>query len=418
VGRLNPLERDVSNVERPNMTLMKVIIASAIPVLVLDACAGEAVPAGPTYTVESSEGVTVVTNHARAWTRATEWRVSGRPLLRIGEADGPLPFTFGVIRAVGWLPDGRVYVGDEQAHSVHVFSAEGGHLQTFGGEGNGPGELQWFLHAGPYRGDSMFVYDYRENTVNVFGPDFSFARRFRNPNLRYAISSPIADGRFLLHSTGSRDGGANGIEPDSSLIMLVGADGSTIDTIGRFQVTVRTAGPDGRWRPVYLAPSGSLIPNGDRVIWTEGRGCEYHESDAGGESRRTVRCPHEPVPVTDRVKREFMDLYLEYMSRAGAEGGPEALRQALDEGTYASELPATSGETKVDPLGNVWLGRYKMPGLYTNEWSVFDPEGVWLGNVMTPAGLTVHEIGIDRIIGVATDDRGVQFVQQHRLDRP
>jgi hypothetical protein len=399
------------------MMRIKFVVASAVMTLSLTACAGEAVPAGPTYTVETVDGVTVVTNTAPVWTRMTEWRVSGRPLLKIGEADGPLPFTFGVIRAVGWLPEGRVSVGDEQAHSVHVFSAEGEHLRTFGGEGTGPGELQWFLHAGPYRGDSMFVYDYRQNTVNIFGPDFGFARRFRNPNLRYSISSPLDDGRFLLHSTGSRTGGANGIEPDSSLIMLVGADGSAIDTIGRFQVSVRTSGADGRWRPVYLAPYGSVIPNGDRVIWTEGRGCEYHESDANGDSRRTVRCPFETVAVTDRVKSEFKDQYLEYISRAGAEGGPEALRQALDEGAYASELPGTSGETKVDPLGNIWLGRYKLPGLYTNEWSVFDPEGVWLGNVLTPEGLIVHRIGVDRIIGVAMDDMGVQYVQMHRLTR-
>jgi hypothetical protein len=319
---------------------------------------------------------------------------------------------------VGWLSDGRVYVADEQAHSIHVFSAEGQHRQTFGGEGNGPGQLQSFLHVGPYRGDSMFVSDHRQNAVSIFTPDFAFARRFTNPNLRYSISAPLDDGRFLLHSMGSRAGGTSGIQPDSSLIMLVGADGSTIDTIGRFQVTVRTSGADGRWSPVYLAPYGGVIPNGDRVIWTEGRGCEYHESDASGDSRRTVRCPHEPVAVTDRVKREFTDLYVEYMGRAGAEGGPDALREALGEGAFASELPGTSGEIKVDALGNVWLGRYRMPGLYTNEWSVFDPEGVWLGNVLTPEGLIVHEIGVDRVVGVALDDRGVQYVQMHRLDRP
>jgi hypothetical protein len=397
---------------------LRLIAAGLMVACTLSACAPPDAPAGPTHTVESVDGVTVVTNQSPVWNRKTEWRVSGRPLLKIGETDGPLPFTFGVIRAVGWLPDGRVYVGDEQAHSVHVFSAEGEFQHTFGGEGNGPGELQWFLHAGPYRGDSMFVYDYRQNTVNIFGPDFAFARRFRNPDLRYTISSPLADGRFLLHSTGSRAGGANGIEPDSSLIMLVGADGSTVDTIGRFQVTIRTAGSDGRWRPLYLAPYGGLIPNGDRVIWTEGRACEYQESDASGSSRRTVRCPHEPVSVTDRLKDEFKETYLEYMSRAGAEGTPEQLRRSLDEGTYSSELPATSGETKVDALGNVWMGRYKMPGLYTNQWSVFDPEGVWLGDVLTPEGLIVHEIGVDRIIGVAMDEMGVPYVQMHRLERP
>src|SRR5687768_11123341 len=117
---------------------MKRSVAPAILLtFAFSACGSDGAPAGPTYTVESVDGVTVVTNHAPVWNRKTEWRVSGRPLLKIGNVDGPLPFTFGQIRAVGWLPDGRVFVGDEQSHSVHIFSAEGEFERTFGGEGNG-----------------------------------------------------------------------------------------------------------------------------------------------------------------------------------------------------------------------------------------------------------------------------------------
>lgn len=51
------------------------------------------------------------------------------------------------------------------------------------------------------------------------------------------------------------------------------------------------------------------------------------------------------------------------------------------------------------------------------EWEVFDREGVWLGTVKTPPGLEVHEIGVDRLIGVAKDEYGVPYVQFHRLTR-
>jgi hypothetical protein len=395
------------------------LIFGLLMLFALSGCAGADSHDGPTRTVQDSAGITIVTNHYSAWSSGEVWQVSRRPVLRIGELDGPLAFTFGNIRAVGWLPDGRIYVGDEQAHSISIFSADGDFLETVGRQGQGPGELQWFLTVSPYRGDSLWVYDYGQHAVTVFSPELAFARRFRNPIVEgnYWVVSALADGRFLLYSPGrNRLPGGPGIVPDTSFVIVSAPDGTSSDTVGAFEVTKKRLGPDGWSEGLFLQPYGTLVGYGDRIVWTEGVAFEYVESTPVGSVRRIVRIAESPSPVTDEIIQEFKAHYVELAS-ASPEGDLDQITRALEDGEYASELPETSPDLRIDALNNVWVGRYHFPGLITSEWEVFDPQGVWLGTVQTPPGLSVHEIGVDRIIGVSKDDFDVPYVQVHRLDR-
>ncbi|HET9947492.1 MAG TPA: hypothetical protein VFQ22_01075 [Longimicrobiales bacterium] len=64
-----------------------------------------------------------------------------RVTLRIGELDGPLERSFGRVSGVAMDGEGRIYVTDEDAHAVRVFGPDGAYLYSFGGEGEGPGEM-------------------------------------------------------------------------------------------------------------------------------------------------------------------------------------------------------------------------------------------------------------------------------------
>jgi len=65
----------------------------------------------------------------------------GEEELRIGAIEGGGPDSFGLIRSIAVLEDGRFAVADVQGEEVRLFGREGRHLGTFGGEGQGPGEL-------------------------------------------------------------------------------------------------------------------------------------------------------------------------------------------------------------------------------------------------------------------------------------
>lgn len=109
---------------------MKSLIGGLLCVGAFSGCMGADGPDGPSFTMADSMGIEIVTNHTPTWSPGDAWQVSTRPVLKIGQLDGPLEFTFGKVRAVGWLPDGRVFVGDEQAHSIRIFSPEGDYLET------------------------------------------------------------------------------------------------------------------------------------------------------------------------------------------------------------------------------------------------------------------------------------------------
>jgi len=366
-----------------------------------------------------SAGIELVTNHAPRWGDGDGWRVSDQAVLKIGELDGPLEFTFGDVVAVGWLPDGRIFVGDEQDHTIRIFSPKGDYLLSVGGEGQGPGELQAFLIVSRYRGDSLWVHDYAQETVSVFSPGLTYARRFRNPVLEgnYWVTGSLTDGRFLLQSPGtSRPTGGLGLVPDTSLIIVSAPDGSSVDTVGAFVAATKRFGPGGRGQPLHLYPYGRAIVVGGRVIVTEGKDFEYWELEPDGTVRRIVRKEHKPVPVTDELIEDFKAYYLDWTS-ASPEAGSEWIRRSLEQAEYAPQLPAIYPDLKVDALGYLWIGRYHFVGALTQEWEVFDSTGVWLGSVDTPPGLEVHEIGVDQIIGVAKDDYDVPYVQVHRLSR-
>ena len=98
------------------------------------ACRGAEETARATFTVADSAGIEVVTSHAPAWSANDAWRVDDRPLVRIGELDGPPELTFANVRATGWLSDGRIFVGDDRSHSVRVFGPQGDYLGTAGPE--------------------------------------------------------------------------------------------------------------------------------------------------------------------------------------------------------------------------------------------------------------------------------------------
>ena len=50
-------------------------------------------------------------------------------------------------------------------------------------------------------------------------------------------------------------------------------------------------------------------------------------------------------------------------------------------------------------------------------WMVFDADGVALGFIETPDGLSVFEIGADYLLGRVTDDMGVESVQVWGVER-
>ena len=100
------------------------------------------------------------------------------------------------------------------------------------------------------------------------------------------------------------------------------------------------------------------------------------------------------------------------------EGQRAERRRELRERYQDVPLPETHPAfitAMADDLDYLWVREYNLPGEGgpIPLWTVFDPQGRVLGFVETPAGLgDIYEIGEDYILGLATDEFGVEYVQE------
>jgi hypothetical protein len=84
---------------------------------------------------------------------------------------------------------------------------------------------------------------------------------------------------------------------------------------------------------------------------------------------------------------------------------------------HIPETMPTFESLLVDDEGWLWAKVYEFDPARPSAWVVFDPSGRARGSIETPAGLRVHQIDRDFILGVWTDEVGAEHVRRYRIDR-
>ncbi|MEQ8329802.1 MAG: hypothetical protein RH859_04985 [Longimicrobiales bacterium] len=391
--------------------------------LAVAACSrGGDAAAGPL--VRDSAGITIVENReARpGWT--APWILSEEPVLRIGSAESdPSQLLFQVTDARR-LDDGRVLVVNSGSAEVKVFDPDGRLLRTLGRRGDGPGEFRAPWHAYPMVGDSILVVDlYRE--VAVFDPDGAYARQF-TPALPDGLlvgegAAPVdqfGDGSLLLKGHYPQDPSRQGVGRNRIPLLRSPLDGSTVTSLGDFDdQTVHYGLPSrdlafGAWAHQAAADSTLWYGPGDRF--------ELQEVALDGTVRTLVRLDRPARPVTESDQDDYRREYVEAMARWNPGRGDELWQSRARDALFPDSFPAHF-QIETDAGGNVWVQDYR--SLYSESrtarrWTVFDATGVFLGDVVVPGGLTVHDIGDDHLVGVWTDEYGVEYLHVHRIVKP
>lgn len=144
--------------------------------LLVASCGGQELGETWSTTVDSIDGMAHVVNTPPDAGPAPT--LVGEEELRVGTREGGGPASFGLIRSIAVLPDGRFAVADDQAEEVRLFERNGRHLRTFGGAGPGPGELQGMQgvhldHVGMLR-----VAELNNARLSVFHPDTGFVTSY------------------------------------------------------------------------------------------------------------------------------------------------------------------------------------------------------------------------------------------------
>jgi len=178
-----------------------VFLGSAAACLVLAACSGDGGPAASwTGTVDTlPSGAVLVSNPAEGiWSEEERWTLS--ETLRIGSMADEGPELFGQIVDVEVDDQGRILVLEGQAHELRIFDADGQHLITMGGPGEGPGELnvgfggEVFSRAGQIWVNNMF-----NRRWELFSYEGEAIESTPNPSTFFGAGSVLGDdGAFYL----------------------------------------------------------------------------------------------------------------------------------------------------------------------------------------------------------------------------
>ena len=94
----------------------------------------------------------------------------------------------------------------------------------------------------------------------------------------------------------------------------------------------------------------------------------------------------------------------------------EFLRQQFEESPIPRNLPAYR-RFVLDADDNLWVEHYRVLGLGPRLWSVFSPDGAWLGEVEVPDRFDVTDVGADYVLGVWRDELDEQSVRKYTLTR-
>lgn len=396
---------------------------AAAAVVGATACARADADAPPsTATVRDSAGITLVENGAPTET----WTVDSLPVVDIGVLDGAPEYQLFRTVAGTRLSDGRIVVANAGTAELRWYDADGRHLVSAGGDGDGPGEFQQLMGLWVLPGDSVLAFDWRQRRGTVFGPDGALARSFTlgsEGGAQFVSPVGIAPGGDFLVQAGvvyTGEGATTGVRRDSYPVLRYDLEGAFIDTVAVVrgtEVYVHAEAGGISVMPLAFGRWAELLTAGPGVVEGDTGAPELLLRTPDGAPTRIVRWTHVARPVTPEDVEAYRARELESFE---AQGGPESLRarrrEALEEIPHAETFPAF-GDLKAGQDGSLWVRDAGAPGERPTGWLAFDAEGHLLARVEMPEGLAVWAVGADWVLGGWQDELDVEHVRVYRLTR-
>lgn len=353
------------------------------------------------------------------------------PELSIGEIDGPEEYLFGRIGSIAVDDDRNVYVFDQQAQEIRVFDAEGGHLRTLGGPGQGPGELREAEAMALLPDRRVVVRDPGNARLQVYGPDEESLDEWPYIRAFYSNRPLWTDDRGRAY-VATRDLFGS---PGRELLAVFDPDGTPRDTVapphGDFEAETVTGDTGDGARATYG------VPFAPRAIWAVhpsgrfvgGISSSYAIDLEVADGVLRIERAHEPVRVFPREADH---------ARARTERGigMTVPGWTWDGPSIPEKKPAFTG-LYPGRDGRIWVristeakevenedhdpdSPFSTPFVWRSplRFDVFEADGTYLGAVNPPEDFSSNPFPVfdgDDVWAVSRDDLGIQRVVRYRI---
>ncbi|MDE2872151.1 MAG: hypothetical protein OXU69_07790 [Gemmatimonadota bacterium] len=380
---------------------------TTVPTLALFACGGDTTQIADAV-VEDSAGVRIV-QHTGPGDGQAPFAFAPEPIYRHG--NGPGDYTFARIWRGILLGDGSAAIFDAGSSEVVRLNPDGTFHSVLAPEGEGPGEVSRLVTSMYALGqDSILILDLGQTRSTLFVND-ALAHTASILDLRSATSLwPMGvddDGRFLVATSSFLPG----FEEEWLLGHMARYDPETgsVDTVGSYQYVPGESNP---------APgTGRVIVSGGQFVnvRTDIPEVVWHLAD--GTVRQIARWQLDPRYLTaedlETIEPILRDR-LRFVNPGASDEEVESMtrrnmaRHEADLGNPIEHFKSPFADAE----GRVWLPTSMpgIPGEGVPPYTVISPEGEWLGMVDGPAGLRILDVGWGRVLGVMTDEMGVESV--------
>ncbi len=411
---------------------MKPIGRAAAAVLaaltVLSGCSGPDATTA-THLVRDSAGVRIVESSAPAWAPGEGWRIAAEPEVVIGAVDGDERYLLDRVWGVRRFDDGRIAVLDVGSSRVRVYDEDGRHLFDAGGPGEGPAEFDspQFIDV---VGDTIVVFQSAPVRLSWFDGEGTFLRNLTLPSP--SESRPLFGRAFGRFADGSMPvavvyPGAPSEQPgrarERESVWRLTTDPPAMDSLIPLSMQEVIVHASRGWNDVVFGRTTLYAAGEERVYTLETGDYSIRAYDTDGTLREIFRRPFAARVVTADDKRRWAEQLVD-AQEIDAERIP-MLVAMLDEPDRAADRMPSAQIMVVDRVGHVWVEDFDDVGIEVGAFSVFDPDGSWLGRVDFPSGLpwlrgrrgVALDIDDETVLGVWTDDLGIEQVRVYRIDK-
>ena len=395
------------------------------------------------FAIRDSAEIEIVENHFQKYPSERFWRMDMKPEIVLGSGDrslsaGDSAHLIWQVSGLARLEDGRVAVLSRGNRQLYLFEPTGELSRVMGREGRGPGEFGGPAELQYLPPDTLAVWDSWFGPVSYFDTDGELIRT-RSVDLGKVVADvngvsaesrriPLADGSFVI-----------GIEedpmfsPPTGTLIRQPVEFVRIDqeyatrslgvwkSVGIVGVDIRVENwpvpwPFDTFLDAFLA-AGTDPPT---IYIADGTKDEIRRFSFDGRLVRIIRRSTAPVPVSDEGHRAWVT----YLSAAQGLAGRDLEEPLMRAIPRRESHPSVAG-LFVDPKGYLWVSEWSAPEVGgPDRWSVFSPEGQWLGVLQAPRlRVPCHYyrnpcwMGTDFFLAVRRDEMGHERVEGYRIRR-
>lgn len=381
--------------------MKRTIAGPLLLVAVASACEG----AGPGATAAGmqatdSAGVRVV-ELGRELERLADPVSDATPAFRVGvEGSGVELFR---VSAAGFLPDGRLVIGNSGVPEVLVVGPEGALVDRLGDRGEGPGQFGEITSVHPQPDGSIVVYDDRQGRLTVFsGAAAPETRRMADPSsisdvrpITASQQGPVlavfGDNRMFMRS---------GVRHDSTPLMRFPPESTLPDTIGRWASSAwsfESVGDGITRSSLPFGPALHTSGSASAAVLAESHRTRVTVLRPDGEVAMLLRWTEEPRTVSDADVRAWYAERERELPAGSSTPAHEAHHPVID-GVLAGRD------------GSVWVAPTRLATDSVQVWLRFDDRGEPLPAVRLDRGVRLLDAEGDRVAVLARDELSVETV--------